>query len=101
MDKFLIHRKIIQFKGMNNPLQTATLIFFYIRHQLVVKSKSDYGTAILSYGQPKKEGRIRKKLQSIQEYTSFIIVPSITPTINHFSNKVISSIFVVEFQLLY
>lgn len=78
MDKFLIHRKIIQFKGMNNPLQTTTLIFFYIRHQLVVKSKSDYGTAILSYGQPKKEGR-RKKLQSIQEYTSFIIVPSITP----------------------
>jgi len=71
---------------MNNPLQTTTIIFLYIRHQLVVKSKSDYGTAILSYGQPKKEGRRRrrKKLQSIQEYTSFIIVPSITPTINIF-----------------
>lgn len=61
MDKFLIHRKIIQFTGMNNPLQTTTIIFFYIRHQLVVKSKSDYGTAILSYGQPKKEGRKKKK----------------------------------------
>jgi hypothetical protein len=57
MDKFLIHRKIIQFTGMNNLLQTATLIFFYIKQQLVVKSKSDYGTAILSYGQPMKEGK--------------------------------------------